>query len=93
MRFTDIATVVAFLASANAWVIPEGAADGVYKVSRGEDGNEVHTRVANANAVGSLVTDEGSMSSGLEARADGRIWCGCGFNMSASYGHHLRKCI
>jgi hypothetical protein len=75
MLFPNVAVFFALLASAQAFVIPEGATNGVYAVARDADGTEVHTKIASANAERSpneaLVT-----SSGLESRSDGRIWCG-----------------
>lgn len=75
MLFTNIAAFFVLLASAQAFVIPEGATDGVYAVPRDADGTEVHTKVASANAARSL-NEVHVASSGLESRSDGRIWCG-----------------
>ena len=75
MLFPNVAAFFVLLASAQAFVIPGGATDGVYAVARDADGTEVHTKIASADAARSL-NEAGGASSGLESRSDGRIWCG-----------------
>jgi hypothetical protein len=75
MLFPNAAAFFTLLASAQAFVIPEGATDGVYAVARDTDGTEVHTKITSANAARSP-KEAGGVSSGLESRSNGQIWCG-----------------
>ena len=79
MRFINIAAFLALVASTQAWVIPKGTTDGIYAVAVGDDGVEVHTKIAEAS---SELPFNVSDANPLDRRGDGRIWCGCGFNLN-----------
>jgi hypothetical protein len=72
MLFIKLAAFFTLAASAQAWVIPEGTANGVYAVTRDEHGNDVHTKIADADT--SLEVRDADRE--LERRVDGQIWCG-----------------
>ncbi|KID95092.1 hypothetical protein MAJ_08929, partial [Metarhizium majus ARSEF 297] len=84
MRFVNIATAFAIATVAQAFVIPSHTANGVYAVTIGADGKEVHTKISDSASIQSIqpggVTPVNKPGD-LERREAGRIWCGCGFNM------------
>jgi hypothetical protein len=85
MRFSNVVIAFALGVTAQAYTIPDGITDGVYAVSIREDGVEVHTRIADSDAGPTLDHREVktvSQEDSLERREDGRLWCGCGFDMN-----------
>jgi hypothetical protein len=78
MRFVPIATAFIFATLAQAFIIPEGTAEGVYAVFTADDGTEVHTKIAKRDPTGMTPIKEVHT---LRRRQNDRIWCGCGFNM------------
>ena len=84
MRFVNIAIGFAMATVAQAFVVPSGTANGVYAVTIGEDGKEVHTKISDSTNIQSIQPDDVTTVNklgDLERRGNGRIWCGCGFNM------------
>jgi len=75
MRFAAITTAITLLSSAQAFVLPEGAKDGVYMVTRNPDGTDVHTKMTSAHAARSIAERHDANPS-LERRLQGEIWCG-----------------
>jgi hypothetical protein len=85
MRFINIVTAFALGVAVQAYTIPDGITDGVYAVSIREDGVEVHTRIADSDTGPTLdhrAVKAVSQEDNLERREDGRLWCGCGFDMN-----------
>ncbi|KAH7385582.1 hypothetical protein DE146DRAFT_667605 [Phaeosphaeria sp. MPI-PUGE-AT-0046c] len=78
MLFTKLTAFFALAASIQAWVIPEGAANGVYAVTRDADGKDVHTRIDQAESA----LEERDADYKLERRFYGQIFCGCGFTLN-----------
>jgi hypothetical protein len=72
MLFVNLAALLALTASTQAFAIPEGATNGVYAVTRDADGNDVHTRVASADAT----IEARGPDHELESRSKGEKWCG-----------------
>jgi hypothetical protein len=72
MLLVNLAALLALVASTQAFAIPEGTTNGVYAVTRDADGNDVHTRVAFADAA-IEARDPGHE---LESRSKGEKWCG-----------------
>ncbi|KFY35052.1 hypothetical protein V494_06252 [Pseudogymnoascus sp. VKM F-4513 (FW-928)] len=88
MHFINIATAFALATVAQAFVIPSGTTNGVYAVTIGEDGQEVHTKISDSTNIESIHPDNietVSDGSDIERREPGRIWCGCGFNMNRGH--------
>ncbi|KFZ17813.1 hypothetical protein V501_01556 [Pseudogymnoascus sp. VKM F-4519 (FW-2642)] len=84
MRFVNIAIGFAMATVAQAFVVPSGTANGVYAVTISEDGKEVHTKISDSTNIQSIQPDDVTTVNklgDLERRGNGRIWCGCGFNM------------
>jgi hypothetical protein len=68
MHLANAAALFALMAaSTGAFVIPDGATDGVYAVARDAKGNDVHTKLS-ARTLDSKFD--------LKTRSDGQIWCG-----------------
>jgi hypothetical protein len=72
MLFVNLGALFALVASTQAFVIPEGATDGVYTVTRDASGADVHTKIASAEAT---IEARGSGQK-LENRSAYQIWCG-----------------
>ena len=72
MLLIKLATLLPLAAVTQAWVIPEGAADGVYAVTRDANGNDVHTKIDYTDSALQMR----SLDHGLERRATNQIWCG-----------------
>lgn len=93
MLFINIATAFALATVAQAFAIPSNPENGVYVVTTGEDGKEIHTKISDstttdiANNQGNKPDDVTTANDlgGLESRGNGRMFCGCGFNMN--HGH------
>lgn len=89
MHFVNIATAFALATVAQAFVIPSTSTNGVYVVTIGEDGREVHTRISDSTNIQSVQPDNETQTmnklSSLESRGDGSVWCGCGANMNTAH--------
>lgn len=72
MLFIKLAAFFTLAAFTQAWVIPEGTTNGLYAVTRNENGHDVHTRIVSADASLELRNPDHE----LERRVDGQIWCG-----------------
>jgi hypothetical protein len=72
MLFIKLAAFFTLAAFNQAWVIPEGTANGVYAVTRNENGHDVHTKIASEDTAMELRDPNHK----LERRVDGQIWCG-----------------
>ncbi|TWU71650.1 hypothetical protein ED733_002829 [Metarhizium rileyi] len=81
MRFVNIVAAFAMATVAQAFVVPPHTANGVYAVTIGEDGQEVHTRISDSTNLQSIQPDGVTTVKKLGLLEAGRIWCGCGFNM------------
>ncbi|KAH7371950.1 hypothetical protein BKA66DRAFT_572518 [Pyrenochaeta sp. MPI-SDFR-AT-0127] len=82
MRFSNLASLLALAASAQAWVIPEGSTDGSYSVTINENGVETHTKLAESDAEILYLNESDLSSDALQRRGRDQVWCGCGFNMN-----------
>lgn len=88
MLFTNIATVFALATMAQAFAIPSNPENGVYAVTIGEDGKEVHTKISDSTNSQGIKPDDVTPVNDLAAldrREHGRIYCGCGFNMNHAH--------
>jgi hypothetical protein len=88
MHFIHISITFALATMAQAFVIPSGTTNGVYAVTIGEDGKDVHTKISDSTNIENIHPDNvTTVSDGgdLERRGTGRIWCGCGFNMNTGH--------
>lgn len=72
MHFIKVAALLPLAAFTKAWVIPEGTADGVYAVTRGADGKELHTRIASADSALEVRGTDNALGSNILVE----IWCG-----------------
>ena len=83
MHLFKITTAFTLAALAHAFVIPPGTPEGVYAVVTREDGTNVHTKISDSPEIKRDPTGVTPVNevNALERRQNGRIWCGCGFNM------------
>lgn len=72
MLLIKLAALLPLAAITQAWVIPEGTANGVYAVTRDADGKDVHTRIDSADSALEIRYPDHE----LERRATNQIWCG-----------------
>lgn len=87
MHFITIATAFTLATVAQAFVVPS-TANGVYAVTIGEDGKEVHTKISDSTNIQNIQPNDVTTVSdlgGLERRDHDQIWCGCGHNMNPSH--------
>jgi hypothetical protein len=84
MHFFKIAAAFALASLVQGFAIPADTKEGVYAVSKRDDGTELHTRVAEATDYepndSALVSD--NPADILKRGYRNQIWCGCGFNMN-----------